>query len=163
MVPGRHVARAGEKSETPGVELEPADMEALIAKDLNAWHTRVKALHEAGLAALQAIDAKDAQKVFEVGEQIERACEGCHSQYWYPNEKIPPLPGSAGHSPPGHLRAAHDEVAGTSMNRPRRATAASIARLVASVGRTEVEDSTTTDRALRVRLQLPASRPSMTR
>ena len=94
MVPGRHVARAGEKSDTPGVELEPSEMEALITKDLGAWRKRAHGLHEAGVAALQAIDAKDANKLFEVGEQIERACEGCHSQYWYPNEKIPPVPTS---------------------------------------------------------------------
>ena len=92
MVPGRHVARPGEKSDTPGVELEPSEMEVLINKDPAAFHKRAKALHDAGLAALQAVDAKDAPKVFEVGEQIERACEGCHSQYWYPNEKIPPVP-----------------------------------------------------------------------
>jgi hypothetical protein len=89
MVPGRHVARPGETSEAPGVELEPWEMEALINKDLVAWRTRAHGLHEAGLAALDAIDAKDADRLFEVGEQIERACEGCHSQYWYPNEKIP--------------------------------------------------------------------------
>jgi len=94
MVPGRHVARPGEKSDTPGVELEPSEMEALITKDLGAWRKRAHGLHEAGVAALQAIDAKDANKLFEVGEQIERACEGCHSQYWYPNEKIPPVPTS---------------------------------------------------------------------
>ncbi len=91
MVPGRHVARAGEKSETPGVELEPSEMEALINKDLGAWRKRAHGLHEAGVAALAAVDAKDADKLFEVGEQIERACESCHSQYWYPNEKIPPV------------------------------------------------------------------------
>lgn len=95
MVPGRHVARPGEKSETPGVELEPSEMEALINKDLTAWRKRAHGLHEAGVAALQAIDVKDADKLFEVGEQIERACEGCHSQYWYPNEKIPPVPASS--------------------------------------------------------------------
>src|SRR5262245_61151672 len=93
MVPGRHVARPHEKSETPGVELEPSEMEALINKDIPAWRMRAKALHEAGLAALTAIDNKDAQKVFEVGEQIEQACENCHKQYWYPNEQIPPVPG----------------------------------------------------------------------
>jgi hypothetical protein len=92
MVPGRRVARPGEKSETPGVELEPSEMEVLINKDPTAWHKRARALHDAGLAVLQAIDAKDSQRVFEIGEEIERACEGCHSQYWYPNEKIPPLP-----------------------------------------------------------------------
>lgn len=94
VVPGRHMARPGEKSETPGVELEPEEMEALIAKDPAAWHKRARALHEAGVAALQAIDARDAQRLFEVGEQIERACENCHTQYWYPNEKVPPVPES---------------------------------------------------------------------
>ena len=117
MVPGRHVARPGEKSETPGVELEPAEMEVLIAKDMTAWHKRAKALHEAGLAALQAIDAKDAQKVFEVGEQIQRACEGCHSEYRYPNEKIPPFPGLKAQIT--HFRSAQDVVAGRSMARPQ--------------------------------------------
>jgi hypothetical protein len=95
MVPGRHVARPGEKSETPGVELEPSEMEALITKDLAAWQKRARALHDAGYAALQAIEARDAEKVFEVGEQIERACESCHAHYWYPNEKIPPVTSSS--------------------------------------------------------------------
>jgi len=74
------------------VELEPAEMEVLINKDRAAFNQRAKALHEAGMAALAAADAKDAQKLFEVGEQIEHACESCHSNYWYPNEKVPPVP-----------------------------------------------------------------------
>jgi hypothetical protein len=90
MMPGRHVARPGEKSETPGIELEPEEMEVLINKDRAAWNARAKALHDATLAALQAIDAKDAPKLFELGEQIERACESCHTQYWYPNQVLPP-------------------------------------------------------------------------
>jgi hypothetical protein len=94
MMPGRHVAAPGEKSETPGVELEPSEMEELINKDRASWVMRATKLHEAGLAAVQAVDAKDAQKVFEVGEQIEQACENCHRQYWYPNEQIPPVPAS---------------------------------------------------------------------
>jgi hypothetical protein len=92
MMPGRHVARPHEKSETPGVELEPAEMEELINKDRLAFYQRARALHEAGMAAVAAADAKDAQKLFEVGEQIENACENCHTHYWYPNEKVPPVP-----------------------------------------------------------------------
>ena len=80
MMPGRHVAGPGEKSETPGVELEPSEMEVLINKDRASWVMRATKLHEAGVAVLQAIDAKDSQKVFEVGEQIEQACENCHRQ-----------------------------------------------------------------------------------
>ena len=94
MMPGRSVAQPHEKSEEPGVELEPAEMQVLIEKDRAAFNKRAQALHEAGLAALAAVDAKDPKKLFEVGEQIEHACEGCHSAYWYPNEKIPELPGA---------------------------------------------------------------------
>ena len=94
IMPGRNVARAHEKSDTPGVELEPAEMQVLIDKDRASFNVRARALHEAGMAATAAADAKDAQKLFEVGEQIERACEGCHLSYWYPNEKVPPVPGA---------------------------------------------------------------------
>jgi len=94
MMPGRHVAAPGEKSETPGVELEPSEMEELINKDRASWVMRATKLHEAGLAAVQAVDAKDPQNVFEADEQIEQACENCHRQYWYPNEQIPPVPAS---------------------------------------------------------------------
>ena len=94
MIPGRHVARPGEKSQTPGVELEPAEMEALINKDRPAFYKHAKALYDAAMLAVDAIDKKDANKVFEVGENIDSACENCHKSYWYPNEKIPQLPSS---------------------------------------------------------------------
>jgi cytochrome c556 len=92
MIPGRHVARPHEKSETPGVELEPAEMEELINKDRPAFYKHAKALYDAAMLAVEAIDKKDADRVFEVGENIDQACEQCHRSYWYPNEKIPELP-----------------------------------------------------------------------
>lgn len=90
VVPGRHVARPGEKSEAPGVELEPEEMEARINKDRPGWNARAKGLRDASLEALQAIELKDAQKLFEVGDRLEMACEHCHSNYWYPNQVLPP-------------------------------------------------------------------------
>lgn len=89
MMPERRVARPGEKSETPGVELEPEEMDALIAKDRAAWNMRATALRDVAREALKAIDSKDAETLFAVGERIENACEGCHKQYWYPNEVVP--------------------------------------------------------------------------
>src|SRR5262245_14180444 len=91
-MPGRRVARPGEKSETPGVELEPEEMDVLIAKDRAAWNERATHLHDAAMNVIAAVDAKDANKVFELGEKIEEACENCHKQYWYPNEVIPEVP-----------------------------------------------------------------------
>ena len=64
-------------------------MEALIDKDRAAWNKRALALHQAGHAALKAIDARDPYALFDVGEHIELACESCHSQYWYPNQRLP--------------------------------------------------------------------------
>ena len=90
LIPGRKVTRPGEKSEAPGVELEGPEMEALIEQDRAAWNVRVGALHEAAVRALETIDAKDAKALFDVGGQIEHACESCHSQYWYPNQLLPP-------------------------------------------------------------------------
>jgi hypothetical protein len=89
MMPGRRVARPGEKSETPGVELEPEEMDVLIAKDRASWNQRALDLHKAALEILEAVDARNPEKVFEIGERIELACENCHSQYWYPGEKRP--------------------------------------------------------------------------
>jgi cytochrome c556 len=92
MIPGRRVARPGEKSETPGVELEPEEMDVLIAKDRASWDKHARDLYNAAMIAAQAAERKDADKIFEIGESIEHACEGCHRAYWYPNEKIPELP-----------------------------------------------------------------------
>lgn len=90
MIPGRHVARPGEKSETPGIELEPEEIEANINKDREKWDKLAKGLHDATLVVLQAIEAKNAQGVLDAGENIETACENCHSTYWYPNQPLPP-------------------------------------------------------------------------
>ena len=90
VMPGRRVARPGEKSEFPGIELEPEEMEVLINEGREVWNRRATALRDASLAALQAIDAQDADTLLEVGAEIEVACESCHLQYWYPNEVLPP-------------------------------------------------------------------------
>lgn len=90
MMPGRRVARPGEKSEAPGVELEPEEIEVNINKDRATWNKLAKELHDASLGALQAIDAKNAEAVMDAGEKIDNACENCHATYWYPNQPLPP-------------------------------------------------------------------------
>ena len=89
LVPGRQVARAGEKSENPKVELEPPAIQKLIAEDPAAWETLVGGLHDAAAPALRAIDAKNADDLFEAGGRLEDACETCHRRYWYPPGHAP--------------------------------------------------------------------------
>ena len=65
-------------------------MEALINKDREKWNTRSKALHDASLEILQAIDAKNVKALTDLGERLDNACENCHLAYWYPNQVLPP-------------------------------------------------------------------------
>ena len=87
QMPGRHVTRPGEKSEAPGVELEPEEMETLINQDRQTWGAHAHGLYDATSEALKAIDAKNVQGLFDAGEKIDSACENCHLDYWYPSVK----------------------------------------------------------------------------
>ena len=83
-IPGRLVARPGEKSENPRIELQPETIQKMIAEDTASWTQLVDRLHDAAVPALSAIDAKNAKGLFDAGEHIEHACEACHQRYWYP-------------------------------------------------------------------------------
>ncbi len=89
QIPGRHVARQGEKADDPKVELGPEQIEDLINKDRASWIKYAHGLHDATMEALKAIEAKDSEKLLDVGNGIDEACEKCHLQYWYPNERKP--------------------------------------------------------------------------
>src|SRR6266581_4994427 len=60
MMPGREAAPIGTKSEVPGVELEPAQITALIKKNRKSFDAFAKALRVLGLEALGATDSKNA-------------------------------------------------------------------------------------------------------
>jgi len=89
MMPGRDAAPMGTKSEVPGVELEPAQITALIKKKRKSFDAFAKALRVLGLEALRASDSKDAASLMEIGGRMEDVCEGCHKTFWYPLEKHP--------------------------------------------------------------------------
>lgn len=89
LIPGRQVAKPGEKSENPRIELQPETIQHLIAEDTATWTRLVSALHDAAVPALKAVDARSVQGLFDAGDSIEQACEHCHQQYWYPPEHAP--------------------------------------------------------------------------
>ena len=86
-IPGRHIAGPKDKSNNPGSELEPSQMEALVAKDRAGFAKKAQGLVDASLIALKAIDAKNAEGLSDAGGDIDEACESCHLVFWYPNEK----------------------------------------------------------------------------
>lgn len=87
MVPGRHVAGPKDKSNNPGSELEPAQMDALVAKSPAVFTQKARGFADAALIALKAIDAKNVEGLSDAGGDIDEACESCHLVFWYPNEK----------------------------------------------------------------------------
>ena len=91
VMEGRHVAEEGKKLEDegkPGI-LTAAQIQKLIDDDHASFVSYAHGLHEAGVQALRAIDAKDANALLEAGGVIDAACEACHVKYWYPNQQIP--------------------------------------------------------------------------
>jgi hypothetical protein len=86
-MPGREAAPIGVRSEAPGVELEPADITALIKKKRKSFDAFARALQTIGSEALRAIEAKDADLLIEVGGRMEEVCESCHKTFWYPQKQ----------------------------------------------------------------------------
>lgn len=87
VIPGRKVAPEGDKSENPEIELGPEQMQKLVDADRGKWVNNAHGLHDAAMVALKAIDKKDVKGLMDAGENIDNACENCHKQYWYPDEK----------------------------------------------------------------------------
>src|SRR6266478_3111095 len=85
MMQGREAAPAGTKSETPGVELEPAEISALMKKNRKSFDGFAKALQNAGLDALRASDTKNAALLLDIGARMDSVCESCHQTFWYPS------------------------------------------------------------------------------
>ena len=82
LIPGRRVARPGEKVD-PRVAIPPDQIEVLINQDRANFTKLAYELYDSVVPVLQAIEAKDKDKLLEVGDGIDRACENCHTKYWY--------------------------------------------------------------------------------
>ena len=85
MMTGRPVAAPGSRSEMPGIDLEPEQIEALLAADRTAWDAFVAGLRGSGLEVLSAVEARDVDALLVSGDALDLACENCHLRYWYPS------------------------------------------------------------------------------
>jgi cytochrome c556 len=65
------------------------DIVANLARDQASFAAAARTLQTAALAVLAAIDARDLQRIGETGSALDAACESCHLNYWYPNQKLP--------------------------------------------------------------------------
>jgi hypothetical protein len=86
LMPGRRVAKPGEKAFDLNIDLPPEEIQTLIDQDRAKWMTKVHALHDVAEEALRAVDARDHDAVLVAGNKIDTACGDCHNEYWYPKE-----------------------------------------------------------------------------
>ena len=68
-------------------ELPPEKIEAKVDQDRALWNKYVDGLREAALNTVKIAKARDAEALFNVGSDIDKACENCHLEYWYPGDR----------------------------------------------------------------------------
>jgi hypothetical protein len=85
----RPFAPPGDDNNSTGpdaVELSPAQITAKVERDPVEWNARIEALRNVALEALDVVKRKDVSELWDLGENLDKACEACHRSYWYPGE-----------------------------------------------------------------------------
>jgi hypothetical protein len=86
----RPVAPPGDKNNSGGPnapELSPEAIQSKIDGDRALWNKHADELRDEALKVLALVKAKNADEIFQAGSRIDRVCENCHLEYWYPNDK----------------------------------------------------------------------------
>lgn len=84
MVPPDEESKAHQPGEP---ELPPEQIQAKIEKDRALWYKHADGLKAAALDAVQVAKARDFDGLFKVGDRVDKACEACHLEYWYPGDR----------------------------------------------------------------------------
>ena len=68
-------------------ELSPTQIQAKLDADPVLWDAKIEALRNVALEVLEVVKKKDVNALFEAGEDLDKACENCHLEYWYPGDR----------------------------------------------------------------------------
>jgi len=86
----RPVAPPGDKNNSGGAnapELSPEQIQAKIDGDRALWNKHADELRDEGLKVMELVKTKNADALFQAGSRLDRVCENCHLEYWYPGDK----------------------------------------------------------------------------
>ena len=87
LVPGRRAARPRDRSRNPQSESEPEEVQKALDADPASLLRRAQRLRNAATWATREVDARDSKGLLGAIDGIDKACENCHLNYWYPNDK----------------------------------------------------------------------------
>lgn len=68
-------------------ELSPEQIQAKVDADPALWNKHADQLREAGLKVMDIVRRRDAEALFQAGSELDKVCESCHLEYWYPGDK----------------------------------------------------------------------------
>jgi hypothetical protein len=88
---GREIARPGDIATNgpDAPELTPAEIKVKVNRDWSLWVTHANQLQETAIKAWQIANDRNVAGIVEVGDALDKACESCHLEYWYPDMKKP--------------------------------------------------------------------------
>jgi len=89
VLDGRKVAVLDTSTSSHASELTASEIEQLIRVNKTDFVRHAHALHAAADLTLQAIEKRDIHALEQAGALVEHSCESCHSQFWYPHDKVP--------------------------------------------------------------------------
>jgi hypothetical protein len=69
------------------LELSPDQITARVEHDPVEWNARIEALRNVALEVMDIVKRRGADELWDAGENLDVACEGCHRGYWYPGER----------------------------------------------------------------------------
>ena len=87
MAPAGAAASIPLKPGEPAPELSPAEIEAKVNANRDLWNKHADELRTVALASLTVVKARNVDGLFQIGSDIDRACENCHLEFWYPGDK----------------------------------------------------------------------------
>jgi hypothetical protein len=68
-------------------ELSPTQIQAKLDADPVLWDAKIQALRNVALSIIDVADKRDPKELFELSETLDKACESCHLEYWYPGDR----------------------------------------------------------------------------
>src|SRR5437763_15746920 len=86
----RPFAPPGDENNSTGpdaTELSPAQIKAKLEADPVLWNAKIEALRNVGLEVIEIVNKKKVDELWDAGDNLDRACETCHIEYWYPGDK----------------------------------------------------------------------------
>jgi hypothetical protein len=84
----RKMAPDGEgNTEKGGPELTPAQIEIKVRENPALWSSHADQLRVEAMKIVEIVKARDTKKLLDAGSALDRACEACHLDFWYPGDR----------------------------------------------------------------------------